>query len=190
MLEHAPEGSEAVAAIVAANVRRHRGRRRLSLSELAALAGVGKSTLSQIESGRGNPSMETLWAIATALGTPFGDLVTPHRPDVRVMRAGAGVRVDSDGAEFLVRLLASTGRRGTTELYVIETSPGAAREADPHPTGVLEHILVTAGSLETGPAESPVTLGAGDMATFPGDVPHAYRALAPGTTAVLVMDYP
>jgi quercetin dioxygenase-like cupin family protein len=55
---------------------------------------------------------------------------------------------------------------------------------------VLEHLLVTAGAMEAGPVEAPVTLGAGDLATFPGDVPHAYRGLKPGTLAVLVMDYP
>lgn len=184
------DGPARLAAAVAGNVRRHRERRRLSLSELAALAGVGKSTLSQIESGRANPSMETLWAIATALGVPFGDLVSPGAPEVRVLRAGEGVRVDSAGADFLVRLLASTGRRGACEVYAIESSPGEARTADPHPAGVLEHLLVTAGAMEAGPRDGPVTLGPGDLATFPGDVPHAYRALEPGTRAVLVMDYP
>lgn len=183
-------GAERLAAVVAANVRRHRVRRRLSLSELAALAGVGKSTLSQIESGRANPSMETLWAIATALATPFGELVSPHAPEVRVVRGGEGVRVHAEGAPFLVRLLASPGRRGASEVYAIEADPGEPRRADPHPVGVLEHLLVTAGALEAGPLDSPVTLGPGDLATFPADVPHAYRALEPGTAAVLVMDYP
>lgn len=190
MMEASEGGAERLAEVVAANVRRHRERRRLSLSELAASAGVGKSTLSQIESGRANPSMETLWAIATALGAPFGDLVAPHSPEVRVVRAGGGVRIDSEGAPFLVRLLASTGRRGASELYAIEASPGQARRAEPHPAGVLEHLLVTAGELEGGPDAAPVVLAVGDLASFPADVPHSYRALVPGTRAVLVMDYP
>jgi transcriptional regulator with XRE-family HTH domain len=70
-------GPEDLAALVALNVRRHRERRRLSLSELASAAGVGKSTLSQIESSKANPSMETLWAIATALAVQ-GERC-PHR---------------------------------------------------------------------------------------------------------------
>lgn len=184
------EGPGRLAELVAANVRRHRERRRVSLSELATLAGVGKSTLSQIESGRGNPSMETLWAIATALGTTFGDLVSPHAPDVRVVRAGEGVPIASEGAAFVVRLLAATGRRGASEVYVIASSPGEARRARPHTAGVVEHVLLTAGSMEVGPLDAPVLLGPGDMATFPGDVPHAYRTLAEETRAVLVMDYP
>lgn len=40
------------------------------------------------------------------------------------------------------------------------------------------------------PEQAPVELGPGDYATFPGDVPHRYEALAPGTFAVLVMEHP
>jgi transcriptional regulator with XRE-family HTH domain len=179
-----------LARVVADNLRRHRARARLSLSELAAAAGVGKSTLSQIESGRANPGMETLWSIATALGLPFGELVSPHAPEVRVVPAGEGVRVDAAGAPFVVRLLAATGRRGASEVYAIECEPGEPRRADPHPAGVREHVLVTAGRMEVGPADAPVVLGPGDLATFVADVPHAYRALEPASAAVLVMDYP
>lgn len=179
-----------LARVVADNLRRHRARARLSLSELAAAAGVGKSTLSQIESGRANPSMETLWSIATALAVPFAELVSPHAPDVRVLRAGEGVRVDSAGAPFVVRLLAATGRRGPSEVYAIACEPGEARRAEPHPAGVREHLLVTAGAMEAGPEDAPARLGPGDLASFAADVPHSYRALAPGTAAVLVMDYP
>ncbi len=185
-----PTESQDLARIVADNLRRHRARTRLSLSELAAAAGVGKSTLSQIESGRANPSMETLWSIATALGVPFAELVSPHAPELRVLRAGEGVRVDSAGAPFLVWLLAATGRRGPSELYAIGCEPGEPRRADAHPAGVREHVLVTAGRMEVGPVDAPAVLGPGDLATFAADVPHAYSALEPGTAAVLVMDYP
>jgi transcriptional regulator with XRE-family HTH domain len=189
-VDEPPSAPADLARVVADNLRRHRARARLSLSELAAAAGVGKSTLSQIESGRANPSMETLWSIATALGLPFGELVSPHAPELRVVPAGDGVRVDSAGSPFLVRLLAATGRRGASEVYAIECEPGAPRRADPHPAGVREHLLVTAGRMEAGPADAPAVLGPGDLATFAADVPHAYRALEPGTAAVLVMDYP
>ena len=53
-----------------------------------------------------------------------------------------------------------------------------------------EHLLVTAGRMEVGPLDAPVTLAPGDLASFAADVPHAYRGLEPGSAAVLVMDYP
>lgn len=53
--------------ILAVAVKRERGRIGISVSELAKRAGIAKSTLSQLESGSGNPSLETLWALAMAL---------------------------------------------------------------------------------------------------------------------------
>jgi len=49
--------------VIAASLRRERRRTGLSLTEVARRAGIAKSTLSQLESGTGNPSVETLWAI-------------------------------------------------------------------------------------------------------------------------------
>src|SRR5690606_27397827 len=54
-------------AAIAAAVRRERERAGLSLTELARRAGVAKSTLSRLESGTANPSVETLWALGVAL---------------------------------------------------------------------------------------------------------------------------
>ena len=74
--------------VIAASLRRERRRTGLSLTEVARRAGIAKSTLSQLESGTGNPSLETLWAICVALDVPFSRLVDPPRPagrdDVRV----------------------------------------------------------------------------------------------------------
>src|SRR5256885_15741486 len=67
-------------AVIAASIRRERERAGLSLSELAKRAGIAKSTLSQLESGLGNPSVETLWALGGALGVPFSRLGDPPHP--------------------------------------------------------------------------------------------------------------
>ena len=77
-------------AAIAAALRRERERAGLSLTELARRAGLAKSTLSQLEAGTGNPSVETLWALGVALGVPFSQLVEPPAPQVRVVRAGEG----------------------------------------------------------------------------------------------------
>ena len=64
---------------VASNIRRLRQEANLTLAELAGAAGLGKSTLAQLESGKANPSVETLWAIAAALRVPFARLVEEER---------------------------------------------------------------------------------------------------------------
>src|SRR5258705_5722145 len=93
--------------VIAASLRRERRRTGLSLTEVARRAGIAKSTLSQLESGSGNPSVETLWALGVALGVPFSQLVDPPAPRIRVIRAGEGTRIPSDQASYSSTLLAA-----------------------------------------------------------------------------------
>jgi transcriptional regulator with XRE-family HTH domain len=176
-------------ATIAAAVRRERERVGISLAELARRAGVAKSTLSQLEAGVGNPSIETLWSLGVALDVPFSQLVEPPAPSVRVIRAGAGPRLHSDHADFTATLLAAGDRHTRRDVYVMELEPGAPRSADAHIPGSVEHVVVSSGRMKAGPAGEPVELGPGDYVTFPGDVPHTYEALEPGTWAVLVMEH-
>src|SRR5579883_3184197 len=80
---------------LARNLKDFRERQGLSLNELAAKARIGKSTLSVLETGRGNPNIETIWAIAVALGIPFGQLIDTSHVEMRVIRKGEGVAVDT-----------------------------------------------------------------------------------------------
>ena len=162
---------------VATNIRRLRQQADLTLAELAGAAGLGKSTLAQLESGKGNPSVETLWAIAAALRVPFGQLVEEEGPALR-----------STETSQIGRLLCTSHRRGTFELYAMDIG-AQARHADAHHAGVIEHLLVVEGALRVGPASGPVELQAGDLVTFPGDVPHVYEGL-PAAHYALLMSYP
>ena len=56
---------------VGVNVHKERRRQQLSLDALAAGSGVSKAMLSQIESGKVNPTVATMWKIAHALGVDF-----------------------------------------------------------------------------------------------------------------------
>jgi transcriptional regulator with XRE-family HTH domain len=62
---------------VGERIRRFREDRRLSLSQLAANAGVSKGYLSSLENDprARRPSAETLYAVATALGVTLADLM-------------------------------------------------------------------------------------------------------------------
>ncbi|RLP85509.1 MULTISPECIES: helix-turn-helix domain-containing protein [unclassified Micromonospora] len=184
-----PEPAAPLATIAAA-LRRERERVGISLTELARRAGVAKSTLSQLESGTGNPSVETLWALGVALGVPFSRLVEPPDDGVRVIRAGEGPQVRSEQADFAGTLLSAGPAHLRRDIYLIELEPGAIRAANGHTPRSVEHVVVAAGRLRVGPESGPVDLGPGDYATFPGDAPHRYEALVPGTFAVLVMEHP
>jgi len=176
-------------ATIAAALRRERERVGVSIAELARRAGVAKSPRSQLETGTGHPSIEALWSLGVALGVPFSRLVEPPAPSVRVIRSGEGPRLAADRADFVAALLSAGSHHTRRDIYVMELEPGRPRQAEPHVPGSVEHVVVAAGRLRAGPSEDPVELGPGDYIAFPGDAPHHYQALEPGTWAVLVMEH-
>jgi transcriptional regulator with XRE-family HTH domain len=183
-----PTPSERAGAVV----RDLRIRAGLSALELSRRSGVARGTLAQLESGSGNPTVETLYALADALGVPLADLLAAEPPvdAVRVLRAGEGPAVH--GGALDAELLERFERPGVTgELYAIRFAPGAVRHAQPHPFGVVEHLHLHRGRARVGPADAPVELGPGDYARFDGSAPHLYEALgedAAGTLLILTPD--
>jgi transcriptional regulator with XRE-family HTH domain len=175
---------------IAASIRSERERAGLSLSELARSAGIAKSTLSQLESGAGNPSLETLWALSVALDVPFSRLVDhPPRPRVTVLRRGEGIAVVSERAHYVATLLASCPPYARRDIYLLRVEPGPPRESEPHMPGTMEHAIVGSGRALVGPTEQPIELGPGDYMSYPADVPHVCDALEPGTTVVMAVEY-
>lgn len=176
--------------VIAASIRTERRRAGLSLAEVARRAGIAKSTLSQLESGAGNPSIETLWALGVALDVPFSQLVEPTRPKVQVIRYGEGPAVASERADYYVAtLLASCPPNARRDIYLISVQPGTPRESEPHMPGVVEHVVLSTGRALIGVTDDPVELAPGDYIAYPGDQPHVFRALEPDTTAVLVSEH-
>lgn len=176
-------------ATIAAAVRRERERLGISCAELARRAGIAKSTLSQLEAGTGNPSVETLWAIAVVAGVPFSTLVDPPAPATRVVRAGHGPAVRSEDSPFVSALLSACPHGARRDIHLVTSEQGPPRRADPHSPGTVEHMIVQQGRWRVGPAGEEVDLDPGDYVTFPADRPHGYRALTERAGAVLVMEY-
>jgi len=175
--------------VIANALRRERDRAGVSLTELARRAGLAKSTLSQLEAASGNPSVETLWALAVALDVPFSRLVDPPTRPVRVIRAGTGVTITSERATFSSTLLSACPPGARRDVHVIALEPGPSRLAEAHSPGTVEHLVVTSGRIRGGPAGAEIDLDRGDYASFPGDVAHTYTALEPASVGVLVMEY-
>ncbi len=174
---------------VAAALRRERARAGVSLAELARQAGIAKSTLSQLEAGTGNPSLETLWALSVALDVPFARLVDPPRPPVQLIRVGQGPAVAAEHSNYVARLLAACPPHARRDIYLVTAEPGAPRSSQPHMPGVVEHVILVTGLALVGPAAEPVELVPGDYIAYPGDEPHTFQALTTGTSAVLVSEH-
>lgn len=171
---------------IGARLRALRERRELSLGALAARSGLGKGTLSELETGRRNPTLETLFAITTALDVPFSAALPPgqtHSPQEPAIVAG-----DAIEAVLVDRFLDVAA---TTELYRVTIPAGRRQRSAPHAPGVTEHWIVYEGIVELGPDNAQLRLAAGESTSFAADVPHRYRAHEGAeVTATLVVRYP
>jgi transcriptional regulator with XRE-family HTH domain len=63
--------------LVGRNFARLRRERNLTQEQVAAFSGISQQYISGIESGRRNPTLTTLQALAKALGVSHVDLVMP-----------------------------------------------------------------------------------------------------------------
>lgn len=178
---------ESVRDVLAGNLRRARLERGLSLSELSRRSKIGKATLSQLEAGAGNPTIETVFSLSRALQVPISDLLDHQEPsgltvvraaDVEVLRGeGVDLRplrgIESGGAMF--------------EVYDQRVRAGRRQDSLGH-VGT-EHTIVQAGRLGVRVDDRDVELGPGDYVSFDARLPHAYTALAGPVRSVLLLQY-
>jgi transcriptional regulator with XRE-family HTH domain len=185
------EGSADLAPVVGRNLRKLRTQRGLSLERLAKGSGVSRAMLGQIELGQSAPTINVLWKIARALGIPFSALITSSGGGgTKLMRAAQAKRLSSHDGTFMSRALFPFDEPRRVEFYELKLAPGSHEDADPHPPGTVENLIVTQGALEIDRAGEKSTLGAGDAILFEADVAHVYRN--PGkveTVMYLVMTY-
>jgi transcriptional regulator with XRE-family HTH domain len=181
-------GDAGWAQVIGRNVRRLRAAAGISLADLATAGAVSKTTLHGIELGQGNPTMSTLWALATALHVPLGELLEAAGPAVEITRSGDD-RPQAAGDAVSARLLHRIRVRGTVEVYDIAVAP-AAQHSDAHLPGVEECMVITRGQVITGPADDPAQLSERDSIRFGAARPHVYQGAGPDNRAVLLMIYP
>ena len=159
---------------------RLRVERGLSLSELARRSGLGKATLSELESGRRNPTLETLYAVTTVLGVPLSAVLTPG-----VARAGLS-------GEAVTAVLTERYKDAAvvTDVFRIRIRAGAVQESAAHIPGTQEDLLVLGGTARVGDPAAPLTAGPGEHAHWAADRPHVYSAPDGDVEAVLFVRYP
>lgn len=148
----------------------------VSLSQLAAGAGIAKSNLSRLEQGNGNPTLDTIWRLAKQLDVPFGELVQP-----------LSASVGENGVE--VRLIEQGKSNPNVDAYWMSVAPNTHREAEAHATGTQETITLVNGSLEAGNVGSTQQLHPGQSVTFNADLPHTYKTQDEWATCLITIVY-
>ncbi|AMT69938.1 helix-turn-helix domain-containing protein [Mycobacteroides immunogenum] len=161
-------------------LRELRNERGLSLSELARRAGVGKGSISEIESGARNPTVETLYALCEPLDVPLTALVGEH-PGTHSAARG-GMRTVLLSARRLPQL--------TVEVFRLEFPSGAEHVSPSHGAGVREHFTVVDGKVLAGPVGEETLVEVGATATWLSDRRHRFAAIDGAAEAVVVITTP
>jgi transcriptional regulator with XRE-family HTH domain len=180
-------------------IRAERARREVTIRALARVVGVSPSLISQIETGKSQPSVSTLYGITSTLGLSLEDLfdasdadetAEPPAADQSVLRylrsdraKGVGPHVSSDERELLTLESGVTWERlglvpnHHVEFLLVTYQPGSASSPD----GRLmrhsgtEYAYLISGKLELTLGFDKYPLAPGDSACFESTRPHAYH---------------
>ena len=170
-------------------IRSRRTAAGMSFGDLARETGLSKTILSRIESGEGNPSVETLFRIARALRVPLSALLAEDdTPRVRVIRARSSDALHADSG-MRAWLVHAEGREHRSEVFELELAAGVEQRSEHHLPGTEELVVCTRGRLACGPEGKEVELRAGDAVWFAADMPHVYRGVRDARALNLIV-YP
>lgn len=172
-----PETADDTAAHLARNLASLRRSRALTQDQLAKAAHVPRSTIANLESGSGNPSLQVLVKVARALGSPIDELLSPPRAKVRKYAKGEISELRRAGRGVVMRPLVP---EPTPEelLALMELEEGGVMGGTPHLPGTREYFTLLDGHVEIVVAGSRFEVKVGEVLAFPGNVPHSYRNLA------------
>lgn len=157
------------------NLRRLREERGLTLEQTAKRSGVSKSMLAQIERGVTSPTISTIWKISNGLKVPFTDLMSRQEAEVEIIdHRKMGPLLESDGLYRNYPLFHYAQDR-QFEIYYIELDQGARLDAEPHPRGTQEYVMVFSGTLEVTMDGESFAVPSGSAIRFQADQPHTYQ---------------
>lgn len=173
----------------ARELQKKRKEQNMTLSELARKASISKSNLSRLESGDGNPSLETLWSLSSALSINVRDLISPPKMSTKMAHAYPQFMAKAEASNFSISLLSSCPIGSIRDIYRVKIEPGKPKVSDAHGPNIIEHIILLSGKAEAGPLNAPITLLPGDHITFSGNQQHIYQTNTKRTSAIIVMEH-
>ena len=159
-------------------IKRQRKDRNLTLEQLAAISGVSKSMLSQIERGQANPTFAVVWSLTKALKIEFTDLLdgetqpTGNSP-VEVQSSAQTPEIKSNDQSCRLRILSPPQLAGTTEWYEVEIDPNGVLDSAPHARGAFEHFTALTPGFEVTSGGTTRVLQAGETARYKADIAHS-----------------
>jgi transcriptional regulator with XRE-family HTH domain len=165
-------------------IRTRRTAQKMSLAQVAEVAGVSTSFVSQVERGVANPTLSTLKSLLEAVGSSVGSLLdeasdgtaeVEHAENgVAVLRAGQRRRIVYPGSSIANELLSPSLQR-KMEIIWVEAAPGASSGGHPHMHEGEECGVVISGEMNFKVGETECVLGPRDAIYFASNIPHQWE---------------
>jgi len=168
---------------IGANLHRERKRQQLSLDELSETSQVSKAMLSQIETGKVNPTVAVLWKIIQALGIDFEVLLQSGSEDKRRFEVNRGHQITSlitQSSGTLFRVISPVSMANELEFYHVTQEPGCTHHSAGHLPGTEELIAVLKGRINVKAGNNEAELQKGDFLAFEADLPHSISTTSTG----------
>jgi len=179
-------------------LRRIREAKKLSLRSVATSVGVSASLLSQVETGKTQPSVSTLYALVNHLGVSLDGLMGQHRPSISdhvtpkkpsshggsngsngstsvVQRAPENPVIEMENGVTWERL--ADGGSDVADPLIVTYAPGAASSLDDKLMrhSALEYGCIVEGELMLKIDFEEYVLTPGDSFCFDANRPHMYK---------------
>lgn len=157
-------------------IAQYRKNKNLSIRELAKMAEVTPSLLSQIERGLANPSVNSLKSIANALHEPLFSFFTSEviRKDL-IVRASNRKKVIIPGGDDVIYEILSPGMSDNLEFAIMNLSPktSSCREHIHHNGYEIAYILE--GKVKLYLDNEEFYLNTGDSVKIPVGIKHKWE---------------
>lgn len=178
-----------VAMYLANNLVSLRKRKNLSQDQLSKLAQIPRSTLTHIESGAGNPSLQNLIKLSSALQIGVEELLSRPRNECELRQADEiQMQKRSQGTVRVYKLLPEKIKG--LDVDRLEMNKGAKMIGHPHLSGAKEYLSVVQGEITVQVAGDLYRVTAGSVLAFPGDQSHTYQASGKGPALALSIVVP
>ena len=156
---------------LAKNMRRLRETRGLTQLAFASLAKLPRSTLAELESGHGNPTLAVLDRVASTFQVSIEELVAAPKEIGRKYPRGS-LEFRERGSVRVEKLLPDP--MAGMELERFTLPPRARMVGIPHTEGTREYLACDRGKVELVASGERFSLDAGDLVVFRGDQKHSY----------------
>ncbi len=169
--------------------------KQMTLKILSEKSGVSKAMLSQIESAKVNPTISTVWKIATGLDVEINELtrVVSVKPRNFTLTKSDEIIIPDplEGEKGIqIKDLTSLDMVEDVEIFLMTFEKGSKLNSEPHFAGTEEFITLLEGTITVTAGGNVIQMDKGDFLSYHSDIEHSIENTGENKALVhLVVQY-